>query len=105
MRVGLRGVVPVVALAVVHLLVTLGLGLLAFATQGPLDRPTPVSLVHRTVSATVAVLEFPLVWAVRRLDRERLRGFELAAVGNSLLWGATLAVMLQRLRPRSHTAG
>jgi hypothetical protein len=105
MRVGLRAVVPVVALAVVHLLVTLGLGLLAFITQGPLDGPMPVPAVHRAVSAAVDVLEFPLVWTVRRLDRERLRGFEAAAVGNSLLWGAVLALALQLLRPHSRPAG
>ena len=105
MHVGLRAVVPVVVLAVVHLLVTLGLGLLAFVTQGPLDRPTPASAVHRPVSAVVDVLEFPLVWTVRRLDRERLRGFEAAAVGNSLLWGAALALVVQLLRPRSRAAG
>ena len=105
MRVGLRAVVPVVALAVLHLLVTLGLGLLAFITQGPLDRPMPGPVVHRAVSAVVEVLEFPLVWTVRRLDRERLRGFEGAAVGNSLLWGAALALVIQLLRPRSRAAG
>lgn len=105
MYVGLRAVVPVVSLAVLHLLVTLGLGLLAFVTQGPLDQPTPSSALHRTVSATVRVLEFPLVWTVRRLDRERLRGFEAAAVGNSLLWGAALALVIQLVRLRSRPAG
>ena len=106
MHVALRAAVPVVVLAVAHLLLTLGLGLLAFTTQGPLDRPsTPPSAVHRTIAATVDVLEFPLVWTVRRLDRERLRGFELAAVGNSLLWGAVLALVVQLVRPRSGIAG
>jgi hypothetical protein len=105
MHVALRAAVPVVVLAVAHLLLTLGLGLLAFTTQGPLDRPGPPSAVHRTIAATVDVLEFPLVWTVRRLDRERLRGFELAAVGNSLLWGAVLALVVQLVRPRSGIAG
>ena len=72
MHVGLRAVVPVVALAVVHLLVTLGLGLLAFVTQGPLDRPTPASAVHRPVSAVVDVLEFPL-WTWHGVDGSKMR--------------------------------
>ena len=59
----------------------------------------------RASSSRADVLEFPLVWTVRRLDRERLRGFEAAAVGNSLLWGAALALVVQLLRPRSRAAG
>lgn len=105
MHVALRAVVPVVVLAVAHLLLTLGLGLLGFMTQGPLDRPGPPPALHRTITATVEVLEFPLVWTVRRLDRERLRGFELATVGNSVLWGAAVALLIQLVRPRSGIAG
>jgi hypothetical protein len=50
------------------------------------------------LSATVDGLEFPGVWALRRLDRERLRGFEAAAVGNSLLWGAGLVLAARGAR-------
>jgi len=85
-------------MAAAHLLVTLGLGVLTFISQGPLDEPGPPGSVHRALSATVDVLEFPGVWAVRRLDRERLRGFEAAAVGNSLVWGAGLVLALRGVR-------
>jgi len=93
-----RTLVPVGLMAAAHLLVTLGLGVLTFLSQGPLDRPGPPGFAHRALSATVDVLEFPGVWAVRRLDRERLRGFEAAAVGNSLLWGAGLVFSIRGVR-------
>jgi hypothetical protein len=100
-----RTLVPIGLMAAAHLLVTLGLGVLTFLSQGPLDRPGPPGRVHRTLSATVDVLEFPGVWALRRLDRERLRGFEAAAVANSLLWGTGLVLAARGVRwlggPRS----
>ncbi len=96
----MRTLASIGLMAAAHLLVTLGLGVLTFISQGPLDRPEPPGPVHRALSATVDVLEFPGVWAVRRLDRERLRGFEAAAVGNSLLWGAGLVLALRGARRR-----
>jgi len=89
---------PVGLMAAAHLLVTLGLGVLTFLTQGPFDRPGPPSLAHRTLSATVDVLEFPAVWALRRVDRERLRAFEAIAVGNSILWSAGLVFATRGVR-------
>ena len=94
----MRTLLPVGLMAAAHLLVTLGLGVLTFLTQGALDRPGPPSLAHRTLSATVDVLEFPAVWALRRVDRERLRGFEAVAVANSLLWGAGLVFSTRAVR-------
>ena len=94
----MRTLLPIGLMAAAHLLVTLGLGVLAFLTQGPLDRPSPPSVVHRMLSATVDVLELPGVWALRRLDRERLRGFEAVAVGNSILWGAGLVFSTRGVR-------
>ena len=94
----MRTLLPIGLMAAAHLLVTLGLGALAFLTQGPLDRLGPPSVVHRAISATVDVLELPAVWALRRVDRDRLRGFEAAAVGNSLLWGAGLVFGSRALR-------
>jgi hypothetical protein len=44
------------------------------------------------------VLEFPAVWALRRVDRERLRGFEAIAVANSILWGAGLVFSTRGVR-------
>ena len=86
----MRTLLPIGLVAAAHLLVTLGLGVLAFMAQGSLDRPAPPSFANRTLGATVDVLEFPGIWALRRIDRDRLRGFEAVAVGNSLLWGAAL---------------
>ncbi len=94
----MRTLLPVGLMAAAHLLVTLGLGVLTFLTQGPFDRPGPPSLVHRALSATVDVLEFPAVWALRRVDRERLRGFEAIAVANSILWGAGLVFSTRGVR-------
>ena len=94
----MRTLLPVGLVAAAHLLVTLGLGVLAFTTQADFDRPGPPSIAHRALSAVVDVLEFPAVWAVRRVDRERLRGFEVAAVANSLLWGAGLVFLTRGLR-------
>lgn len=94
----MRTLLPVGLVAAAHLLVTLSLGVLAFLTQGDFDRPAPPSLAHRALSATVHVLEFPGVWTVRRVDRERLRGFEAAAVTNSLLWGAGLVLSTRGVR-------
>jgi hypothetical protein len=93
-----RNLLPIGLVAAAHLLVTLGLGVLAFMTQGTLDHPAPPSLVHRTLSATVDVLELPGIWALRRVDRDRLRGFEAVAVGNSLLWGAGLVHAVRGVR-------
>lgn len=94
----MRTLLPVGLMAAAHLLVTLGLGVLTFLAQGPLDRPGPPSLAHRALSAAVDVLEFPAVWALRRVDRERLRGFEAVAVGNSLLWGVGLVFSTRGVR-------
>jgi hypothetical protein len=93
-----RTLLPVGLMAAAHLLVTLGLGVLTFLTQGPLDRPGSPSLAHRALSATGDVLEFPAVWALRRVDRERLRGFEAIAVANSILWGAGLVFSTRGVR-------
>ena len=101
----MRTLVPIGLMAAAPLLVTLGLGVLTFLSPGPLDRPGPPGLVHRALSATVDALEFPGVRALRRLDRERPRGFEAAAVGNSLLWGAGRVLAARGVRwlggPRS----
>ncbi len=44
------------------------------------------------------MLEFPAVWALRRVDRERLRAFEAIAVGNSILWSAGLVFSTRGVR-------
>jgi len=98
---GARTAVLIGVVAGAHFAVTLALGVLAFATQGDFDRPAPPSLSHRALSAVIAGLEFPAVWAVRRLDPERLRGFGPAAVVDSLLWGIGL-VFLARGVPWRH---
>jgi hypothetical protein len=75
-------------IGVIHFVTTLALGVLAFMAQGNLTNPGPPSFFHSAVSAVVDVLEFPLVIAVRKADPERLSGFMVAAVANSLFWGA-----------------
>ena len=90
-----RRLVLIVVIAASHFVVTLALGVLAFATQGDLARPASPSLAHRIASGTIDGIEFPIVWAVRTLSPERLSGFWLAAVGNSLLWGTALSRVLR----------
>lgn len=55
-------------------------------------------------TAVLVGVEFPAVWAVRRIDPERLRGFGPAAVVDSLLWGIGLVFisrgLLWRREPR-----
>jgi hypothetical protein len=65
---GVRTAVLVGVVAGAHFAVTLALSVLAFSTRGDLDRPTPPSLSHRALSCAVTGLEFPAVWAVRRID-------------------------------------
>jgi len=93
-----RGIIvpaPVVGEGAGVVFATLAVGVLAAIVLGLWAKRRRVRTGH----------EFPLVWTVRRLDRERLRGFEVAAVGNSLLWGAALALAIQLLRLRSRPAG
>ena len=78
----------IVIAAVVHFATTLAFGVLAFMAQGNLTNPGPPSSFYTAVSAVVDVLEFPFVSVVRRADPERLSGFMVAAVANSLFWGA-----------------
>jgi hypothetical protein len=42
------------------------------------------------LSSAAAVLESPLVWLVGRASPERLAGFTLAAVSNSVLWAGVV---------------
>ena len=79
-------------IAAIHFTLMLALGVMAFLTQGDLDRPRPPSAVHHVLSATTAVLEFPFVWAIRRASPERHENFTTAAIANSLLWGLVLWV-------------
>ncbi len=75
-------------------------GVSGFLTQGNLTSPYDVPTAHRVVSGVAAVLEFPLVWAVRRASPEALTGFMTAAVLNSLLWGSALAILVVARRRR-----
>jgi hypothetical protein len=77
-------------IATIHFTLMLALGVMAFLTQGDFDRPGPPSLTHRVISATTAVLEFPFVWAVRRVSPERHENFTRAAIATSLLWGLVI---------------
>jgi hypothetical protein len=77
-------------IATIHFTLMLALGVMAFLTQGDFDRPGPPSLAHRVISATTAVLEFPFVWAVRRVSPERHENFTMAAIATSLLWGLVI---------------
>jgi len=92
----------ILLVAVLHFGAMLAVGALAFASQGDLDNPGPPSRVHRVFRAGAAVLEFPLVTAVRKLSPERLRGFLPAAVGNSLLWGCALGIAASAICRRSN---
>ena len=82
-----------------HFAFSVLVGVSGFLTQGNLTSPADGPAAHRVVSGVASVLEFPLVWAVRRASPEALTGFMTAAVLNSLLWGsavATLAVAPRR---------
>ena len=77
-------------IATIHFTLMLALGVMAFLTQGKLDRPGPPSVAHQVISTTTAVLEFPFVWAVRRVSPERHENFTRAAIATSLLWGLVI---------------
>jgi hypothetical protein len=86
----LRLLLVIWLIATIHFTLMLALGVMAFLTQGNLDRPGPPSVAHRVISATTAVLEFPFVWAVRRVSPERHETFTRAAIATSLLWGLVI---------------
>ena len=103
----MRTLVPVAVAAALHFAASLALGILAFVAQGDLTNPGPPSSFFTVVSTIVAVLEFPLVTAVRAADPERLRGFMAAAVTNSLLWGGVFVIgwlLVRRTRGVRDTA-
>jgi hypothetical protein len=86
----LRLLLVIWIIATIHFTLMLALGVMAFLTQGDLDHPRPPSLAHRVTSTTTAVLEFPFVWAVRRVSPERHENFTRAAIATSLLWGLVI---------------
>ena len=77
-----------------HFALSVLAGVSGFLTQGNLTSPDDVPTAHRVVSGVASVLEFPLVWAVRRASPEALTGFMTAAVLNSLMWGSALAAVV-----------
>jgi hypothetical protein len=83
----LRLLLVIWILATIHFTLMLTLGVMAFLTQGDFDRPAPPSVAHRLISGTTAILEFPFVWAIRRVSPERHESFTMAAIATSLLWG------------------
>jgi hypothetical protein len=83
----LRLLLVIWILATIHFTLMLTLGVMAFLTQGDFDRPGPPSVAHRLISGTTAIMEFPFVWAIRRVSPERHEGFTTAAIATSLLWG------------------
>ena len=99
----LRLLLVIWILATIHFTLMLTLGVMAFLTQGDLDRPGPPSVAHRLISGTTAILEFPFVWAIRRVSPERHEGFTRAAIATSLFWGL-LAWAVWGLWPRSAQA-
>ena len=86
----LRLLLVIWIIATIHFTLMLTLGVMAFLTQSNLDRPAPPSIAHQVISATTAVLEFPFVWAVRRVSPERHENFTRAAIATSLLWGLVI---------------
>jgi hypothetical protein len=86
----LRLLLVIWIIATIHFTLMLALGVMAFLTQGNFERPAPPSFAHRAISATTAVLEFPFVWAVRRVSPERHETFTRAAIATSLLWGLVI---------------
>jgi hypothetical protein len=86
----LRLLLVIWILATIHFTLMLTLGVMAFLTQGDFGRPAPPSLAHRVISATTAILEFPFVWAVRRVSSERHETFTQAAIATSLLGGLVI---------------
>ena len=77
-------------IATIHFTLMLALGVMAFLTQGNLDRPAPPTVPHQVISVATATLEFPFVWAVRRVSPERHENFTTAAIATSLLWGLVI---------------
>ena len=92
--------VLVLAGATGHFALSLLIGVSGFLTQGNLTSPDDVPTAHRALSLIADVLEFPLVWAVRRASLEALTGFTAAAVLNSVLWGSVLAAVIIARRRR-----
>jgi hypothetical protein len=88
----LRLLLVIWIIATIHFTLMLTLGVMAFLTQGNFDRPARPSIVHQVISAATAVLEFPFVWAVRRVLPERHETFTRAAIATSLLWGLVIWV-------------
>ena len=94
-------IVVVLAGAAGHFVLSLLIGVSGFLTQGNLISPDDAPAAHKVLSAIADVLEFPLVWALRRASPEALTGFTPAAVLNSLLWGsAVAAVVVARRKAR-----
>lgn len=96
-----RALILVGVISSFHFGTMFSLGVLAFIAQGSLTSPDAPARLYGWVPGVAEILEFPLVWAIRRNDPERLSGFMLAAACNSLLWGTILygvGVVVARLR-------
>lgn len=91
-------IVLVLAGATGHFVLSVLIGVAGFLTQGNLTSPDDAPAAHGVLSSVADVLEFPLVWAVRRASPEALTGFTPAAVLNSLLWGSAVAAVVVVLR-------